>query len=284
MSMTAVATLVTLLAVAGQTDTTLKVRHGTRLNVSNFGGVIAVQGWARTRSASEATIRARACDVAEDGPNLQVQAMSRRGVPARVDYRSRAGMDALSLSGVYGDISVQGSRVSLGGDGEGRRHNHWGMGYIKATSVEGAVRVRGARGWLELSSVNAEVSLTDAEGEVSIDAVNGDVGCSACGRGGSRWDGERRRHLPGHDRSRGALSLHLAQWRRRGALPDAADATITVATFNGEFESDFRSSCPSPRRASGSASPGQRERDDRARDLRGTTKLRRAKGFKLKEE
>ena len=288
MSITATAALVTLLAVAGQTDTTLKVHRGTRLNVSNFGGVIAVQGWGKNALRIEATHSQRVhVMIAGDGPNLQVQAMSRRGVPARVDYQISAPVwMALTLSGVYGDITVQGSRGEVSAETvKGDVSISGGIGYIKATSVEGAVRVRGARGRLELSSVNDGVSLSDAEGEVSIDAVNGDVVLQRVVSGrvevgtvngdviylGSIAHGGRYR-FASHN---GNVEV---------ALPDAADATITVATFNGEFESDFPVELTESKRGKRFGfTLGNGSAMIELETFGGTTKLRRARGYKVKE-
>lgn len=289
MTMTAVATLITLLAAAGQTDTTLKVQHGTRLNVTNFGGVIAVQGWGKNavRIAATHSQRVRVM-IEETGPNIAVQAMSHRGLPARVDYQiSAPAWMALTLSGVYGDISVQGSRGEISAETvKGEVSIIGGIGFIKATSVEGAVRVRGARGRLELSSVNDGVTVNDVEGEVNVEAVNGDVVLQGVRSGrvevgtvngdviylGSIERGGRYR-FASHN---GDVEV---------AIPDPANATISIATFNGEFESDFPVELTETKRGKRFGfTLGKGSALVELETFGGTTKLRRTRNLKVKEE
>ena len=243
MTMTAAATLITLLTVAGQTDTTFKVKPGTRLNLSNFGGEIAVQAWGKNLVHIAATHSTRVRVMIEEaGPNLEVQARSRRGLPAKVDYQiSVPKWMPLTLSGIYGDVSVTGSRAEVSAETvKGNVSVTGGEGYIKATSVEGSVHVNGTRGRLELSSVNDEVNVNDAEGEISIEAVNGDVLLQRV---------KSRRVEVG---TVNGDVIYLGSIERGGryrfashngdlelAVPDLADATVSVATFNGEFESNF---------------------------------------------
>src|SRR5918996_6615717 len=100
----AAAAFVTLAAV--QTDTTLAVPPGTRLEVENFAGDIAVGTWKR----DEVRIVAQhgpttEVEIEQAGPILRVEGASRRGLPS-VDYRITAPvwMD-LDLSGVSTDVS-----------------------------------------------------------------------------------------------------------------------------------------------------------------------------------
>jgi DUF4097 and DUF4098 domain-containing protein YvlB len=115
-----------------------------------------------------------------------------------------------------------------------------GDGLIKLSSVQGLVDVDGAKGRLELTSVNEAVNVKDVVGEVTVEAVNGDVmldriqsqmveATSVNGKisySGTVRDGGRYR-FASHN---GDLDLEL---------PDRVNATISVATFNGDFESNF---------------------------------------------
>src|SRR3989449_10701802 len=105
--LTTLATLAAL-ALTQQTDTTVPVRAGARLEISNFGGEIAVKTWNRNAvrvvadhssrdrirvDASDQLVRVKT-DAVRRGPAQIVYAVT---VPARM---------ALNLSGVYTAIHV----------------------------------------------------------------------------------------------------------------------------------------------------------------------------------
>src|SRR5207248_6437956 len=82
-------TLATLagLALAQQTDTTVPVRAGARLEVNNFGGEIAVKTWSKSavRIAASHSSRDRITVDASD-QLVRVKSESRRGPSQVVDY------------------------------------------------------------------------------------------------------------------------------------------------------------------------------------------------------
>jgi len=126
-------TLATLagLALAQQTDTTVPVRAGARLEVNNFGGEIAVKTWSKSAVRIAASHSSRDHITVEASDQVvRVKSESRRGPSQVVDYEITvpAAM-ALALSGVYTDISVEGSQ-----------------GEITAETVQGAIKVSGAPG------------------------------------------------------------------------------------------------------------------------------------------
>src|SRR2546426_2890996 len=243
MMMMSIAAILTVLAASERTDTTFKVRPGTRLNVNNFGGEIVVQVWGKNAVRVEASHSRRIqVSVGESGSNVEVSASSRRGIPGQVNYRiTTPAWMPLVLSGIYTDVSVEGAKSEVSVETvQGDVNLHGGEGFIKLSSMQGAVNVDGAHGRLELSSVNQGVNVTDVEGEISIEAVNGDVVLervrssmveAATVNGQVRYlggilDGGRYR-FASHN---GDLDV---------AIPEHANATISVSTFNGEFASSF---------------------------------------------
>ena len=243
MLMTFAATLLTALAVSAETDTTFAVKPGTRLEVSNFGGEIAVQSWDKNAVHVEATHSERVRISIEDSECcLTISASNRRGVPARVDYHITVPpWMALALSGVYTDVSVEGTKAEVSAETvNGDVRVRGGEGYLKLSSVQGVVDVEGARGRLELSSVNERINVADVAGEISVEAVNGTVTIERVRSKmveaetvngdvtylGSIEEGGRYR-FASHN---GDLIL---------GLPDHINAAISVATFSGDFKSDF---------------------------------------------
>src|SRR5207248_3287924 len=169
-------TLATLagLALAQQTDTTVPVRAGARLEVNNFGGEIAVKTWSKSavRIAASHSSRDRITIDASDQV-VRVKSESRRGPSQVVDYEITvpAAM-ALALSGVYTDISVEGSQ-----------------GEITAETVQAT--------------------------------VNGDV----------TYDGTIK------DGGRYRFSTHDGDLRV--SVPEKANVSVSVSTFNGDFSACF---------------------------------------------
>src|SRR5437016_14419530 len=84
--LTTLATLAAL-ALTQQTDTTVQVRSGARLEISNFGGEIAVKTWSRNavRVVAEHSSRDRiSVDGSEQVVRVKTEA-GRRG-PSQIEY------------------------------------------------------------------------------------------------------------------------------------------------------------------------------------------------------
>ena len=101
-------TLATLagLALAQQTDTTVPVRAGARLEVNNFGGEIAVKVWSKSAVRITASHSSRDRIIVDASEQVvRVKSEGRRGPSQVVDYDITvpAAM-ALALSGVYTDL------------------------------------------------------------------------------------------------------------------------------------------------------------------------------------
>src|SRR5258708_26549343 len=162
--------LLTVAALAAlalpQTDTTIAVRPGTRLDVNNFGGSITVKAW------NQSTVRVQADHSSHDeieiagGPTVvSVGSSSRRGGPHSVDYTiSVPGATSLTLSGIYTDIAVEG----VGGE-------------IDANTVQGEIIVHGGSGNLTLKAVEGAVTLTDSKvRHVATNTVNANLIVDIC--------------------------------------------------------------------------------------------------------
>src|SRR5947208_4743564 len=166
------------LALAQQTDTTVPVRAGARLEVNNFGGEIAVKTWSKSavRIAASHSSRDRITIDASDQV-VRVKSESRRGPSQVVDYEITvpAAM-ALALSGVYTDISVEGSEGEITAETvQGTVKVSGGVGTVSLKSVQGDVTLEKARGRIDLSSVNETIKASQISGDVSAETVNGDI-------------------------------------------------------------------------------------------------------------
>src|SRR6266550_1457928 len=166
--LTTLATLAAL-ALAQQTDTTVPVRAGARLEISNFGGEIAVKTWSRNavRVVAEHSSRDRiSVDASEQVVRVKTEA-GRRG-PSQIDYAVTVpAWMALNLSGVYTDIKVDGAQ-----------------GEITAETVNGDITL------IQIESANAEAN-----------TVNGDITYDGTIKDGGRYrfgthDGDVRVSVP----------------------------------------------------------------------------------------
>ena len=239
-------TLATVLLTAlptARTDTTISVRQGDRLNVSNFGGEIVVSSWGRNavKVAAEHSSRARV-DVRSDGPNIEVRASARRGIPVRVDYNIVVpAWMPLFLKGIYTDISVKGMKSEVSAETvKGEIRVEGGEGLVRASSVEGPVFINGARGRVELSTVNDNVHVTGSKGEIIVNAINGDIdleGVESSLVEASTVSGDVMFLGNLHREGRYNLSTHNGNLTL--GMAEGANATVSVSTFNGDFDSAF---------------------------------------------
>jgi hypothetical protein len=228
---------------ATHTDTSFAVPQGSRLSVHNFSGAIVVVPWGK----SSVRIEANHPDIGKilvdrEGTSFDVRVASRRRIPVHTDYRiSAPPWMSLELEGVHCDLSVEGWKSDVQAETvDGGVSLTGGEGLIRLSSITGLVKVSGARGRLQLSSVEEGVDVSDAEGEITVEAVNGDVLLdrvrsklveAATVGGDVRFTGwisnEGRYRFSSHS---GDLDV---------TLPEEADATVSVSTFNGDFESTF---------------------------------------------
>jgi DUF4097 and DUF4098 domain-containing protein YvlB len=230
-------------ALSAHTDTTLSVEPGARLRVNNFGGQIVVRVWGKNQVRVEADHSERAhIEIAATRQGVDVDARARYGVPARVEYQITVpAWMALGLSGVYTDVSVDGSKAEvLAETVKGEVNVHGGEGLIKLSSVMGPVRVGGAHGRLELSSINEAVDVRDVVGEINVDAVNGSVMIERVDSPlieAATVNGDIT--FLGGIRERGRYHFETHNGTIVVAVPEKANAKFSVSTVNGTFDPSF---------------------------------------------
>lgn len=238
-------TLVTLarLALVQDTDTTFAVPQGSRLNVSNFGGEIAVRTWNQNRVRVQATHSSRdRVEVTVSALTVTVQAESRRGPPQSVDFDITVPqwMD-VALTGTFTDITVDGAQGRITAETvQGEIEARGGAGFVSLKSVQGAVSLSGARGHVEVGSVNESIELSDITGDVTAETTNGDITLSRVDagivdattvNGDIDYDGSikenGRYHFATHN---GDVTVTMAE---------RASASVSISTFSGDFDSCF---------------------------------------------
>ncbi|HWP38475.1 MAG TPA: DUF4097 family beta strand repeat-containing protein [Gemmatimonadales bacterium] len=227
-----------------QTDTTVTVERGTRLEISRLGGDVTVDTWNRN------AIRVRAehgstehIEVRIVGGTATVAARGQRGGRAHiVDYALTlpTWMD-INLTGTYGDLTVNGAG-----------------GRVVAETVEGDVLVTGGRDLVSLRSIEGDIELSDASGEITLYAVDGTIrarnldgrvtaetvdgdivlsGVQSSDVTATTVDGNV--DYSGALRDDGRYRFITHDGDLVVSVPERVNATVSVATFSGTFESDF---------------------------------------------
>lgn len=233
----------TLAVMATHTDTTVAVKAGTRLELSNFGGSITVSTWPKNAVRVVADHSSRvAIQIDNAGPDLQIEAQHSRGLPTTVDYQLTVPKSmALDLSGVSTDVSVENSEGEVKIETvQGEVSVTGGTKSVSASSVEGEVRIRGATGRVSCTSVNGSVRVERTSGPVEASSVNGEIVLESINseevdastiNGTVRYEGVI---LEG-----GTYRFSTHSGDVAVTVPENVNATISVATFSGEFSSAF---------------------------------------------
>ena len=255
---TILAGVMMMTALVQATDTTIAVEEGMRLSVRNREGEIRVTTWQRDavrivasngeairidaeRSGSVLRVRT-SVRVEWDDVEYRRRRRSDRGddgsvdfvitVPAYLDVELSGVETDMSVVGTAGDVSVE----TVDGDVVIRG----GRGFIHARSHDGELRVEGASGEIEVDASSGGIWISDVNGDVAAESVNGDIelrnidGRRVTARtvnGGVTFSGAV------HDGGRYQLSTHDGDVT--ASIPEGTNATVSVANFNGDFETRF---------------------------------------------
>src|SRR5437899_8922080 len=147
----------------------------------------------------------------------------------------------LNLSGVYTDIKVDWAQNEITAETvQGEITVLGGAGNVSLKSVMGAVTLEKARGRIDLSSVNEEIRATEVSGDITAETVNGGVTLiqiesanaeANTVNGDITYDGTIK------DGGRYRFGTHDGDLRV--SVPEKANVSVSVSTFNGEFNACF---------------------------------------------
>lgn len=230
------------IAAQSTVDTLVAVDPGTRLELQNVHGDVAVRTWNRSAVRVVADVSSpRRVRIQRNGPVLEIDdERPRESDPIDYTLTVPAAMD-LAIHGVDSDVSIEGAQgrvevSSVKGDVRVRG----GRTVVELSSVQGTVELAGASGTVEVQSVNSQVSVTDVSGDVTATTVNGSVRLSRVTsksvegttvNGGISYDGTLSRdgwyRFTTHNGP-----IHLV-------VPQGTGATVQVSTFNGDLQASF---------------------------------------------
>ncbi len=237
------AAALTFLALTTQTDTTLAVKPGMRLEVTNFSGSVEVSGWNRNTLRLEAEHSTRTTIEIETSESaITVSTSGRRGHPGSVEFRIMVPRwMPLSINGPFTDVSVEGTKGGVAVETvKGDVNVKGGGGLLRLSTVQGEVTLEGARGRAKLGSVNGGITISDMIGDVDAETVNGDVVFDHVRSSvidASTVSGSL--NYLGDLLSGGRYQFESHSGDVDVSLLDNPAARIVVSTFSGEFDSDF---------------------------------------------
>ncbi|MGD2216140.1 MAG: DUF4097 family beta strand repeat-containing protein [Gemmatimonadales bacterium] len=224
-------------------DTTFEVNPNAVFGLRNHAGEIIVRTWNRNEVRIQANYSSYdRVKIIQSERSVKVQSETRHGHPEEVDYELTIprGM-AVDVWGFESDVSVDraqnGVRVETM---EGDIVITDCAGDIAIHSVEGDIRVSGSRGRLEANGTDGEVAVVGFEGDVFAVSIDGDIrleGVEADNVEGKTVDGDVV--YDGSFRNDGRYKLTTHDGDVSVTIPAGTNATIEVATFDGEFVADF---------------------------------------------
>ena len=224
-------------------DTTFAVRRGQRLEISSFAGSITVKTWSKDQVRVTGEVgRKDELEVDVGGTVISVEATGSWGPASDADIVvTMPTWMAVSASGVETDIVVDGCRCAIKAETvSGDVTVRGGEGNVDLQSVEGSILASDITGRLNAETVNEEVTLLRVQGEIHAQTVNGDVTLEeirSASVQASTVNGDIR--YVGTIQDQGSYEFATHQGDLLVTMPESANASVTVNTFNGSFESEF---------------------------------------------
>jgi len=227
----------------GSGDTTVAVQSGARLDVNNFGGEIVVHTWnqnnVKVRSSHSSRSRV---DVSNSSSTVLIRTTGRRGPPSIVDLDITVPTwMAMSLSGTYTDISVDGAGGAVTAESvQGDIEVTGGTGNIALKSVEGGVTLSKTKGRIEVNSVEGDITVTDAAGDITVESVDGNIilaRIDAANIDVNTVDGNIT--YDGTVKASGSYRLATHDGNVAVVIPPTSCVSGSVSTFDGDFDASF---------------------------------------------
>ncbi len=234
------------LSLVQQTDTVIALDGATGLDIENSGGRISVTTWDRPEIRIQADhsrrsvieIRRRRSGVI----SVEAESNLRGGFASIVDFDLTVPASLnLSFEGWSTDITVEGSSGEIDVETfQGDITIVGGRGSVTVETVSGEIRIDGAEGVIEANSVAEDIRVSNSSGEVYVETVGGSIimeGMSAtvveAGSVGGRvsYDGTI---VDGGEYFFGSHGGTVTI-----TIPEASNASVSVASIQGNISSDF---------------------------------------------
>jgi DUF4097 and DUF4098 domain-containing protein YvlB len=229
--------------LASDTDTTITVQRGQRLELSTHSGDVIIHTWARNAVRVQTSGSSRFhVSIDQTASVINIHSAGGRGGPPNVDYKlTIPSWMAVRLSGVTAEMRLDGLQGSVSAETvEGDVVVVGGGGLVSLRSVQGDVSLTDAKGKIDVNSVNSDVSVRNVSGELQAETVNGDLNLiqvqsdnveASTVNGDINYDGTIRAN------GRYRMTTHNGDVTI--VVPEGTGAQVSVSTFQGDFESAF---------------------------------------------
>jgi DUF4097 and DUF4098 domain-containing protein YvlB len=224
------------------TDQTIAVSRGAQLFVNNFAGEVVVRAWDRDQVRVQAhhsghvRVNIRQADNA-----VRVSASSSSGAPS-VDYDIQVpAWMPVRVNGQFNYVEVDGTQADVYAENvRGDIRVKGGSGVVSLRSIEGEIRAEDSKGRITVSSVNEGVMLVQPSGEVSAETINGEItftDARASSVDATTVNGDVR--YTGTIGDKGLYRFNTHQGDILLGVREPVNATISVRTYQGDFQSSF---------------------------------------------
>lgn len=224
------------------TDKTVPVTRGQRLNVAADAGEVVVKSWNQDSLRVTARHSSRTTIDVQTSNNIVTIRKRASGASVSVDYEIFApAWMPIRVTGQFIFIGIEGiqSEVfaeTVGGDIVVKG----GSGFVTAKSIQGEIFVEDAKGKISATTVNEGVRITGASGDLIVDSTNGDIvmtNVDAKSVEAGSVNGNIR--FEGTFASTGQYRFATHNGNITMVLPESTNATFTVGTYNGDFSSNL---------------------------------------------
>lgn len=236
-----------------RTDQTVDVAKGTRLLLTNNAGEVTVRSWDRDQVRVQATHSEReTIDIQTAESTLRIRGRASRGPSNLIDYQVTVPRwMPVNLSGTYLESTIEGTAAEVTVETvHGNVRVVGGSGAIAVRSVEGTITVEKASGKVKATTVNEGIRLLNVSGDMSAETTNGDIAienAQTSSLEASTVNGDVT--FNGTIRDSGVYRLTTHSGDIRVGLGGAANATVFVRTFQGDFGADFPIQLPEGQKA-----------------------------------
>jgi len=225
-----------------QSDQTVPVTRGTRLAVQNEAGEVVVRGWDKDAVRVQGRHSSRTKVNVRTTPAGLVITSSGNGPSSSVDYEINVpAWMPIKVAGTFAYINVEGTQNEVSAETvRGDILIKGGTGFVSAKSVQGEVAVDGARGKINVSSVNEGIKITASGGDVVAETTNGSISMTnmtAQSVDASSVNGDIV--YDGAAADGGQYNFVTHNGNITIGLPENANVTFSVRTYNGGFRSSL---------------------------------------------